>query len=92
MPELSICMVSLNCWTVLKACLDSLSASQPQVGYEVIVVDNASTDGTPQRSVFREPQSWGLLEMFKIKDDRIVSVVATFVQSPYKMDSPWNKR
>ena len=49
MPELSICMVSLNCWTVLKACLDSLSASQPQVGYEVIVVDNASTDGTPQR-------------------------------------------
>ena len=50
------------------------------------------TDGTPQRSVFREPQTWGFLEMFKVRDNCIASVVANFVQSPYKMDSPWNPR
>ena len=50
------------------------------------------TDGTETRSVFREPQTWGFLEMFAIRQDCIASVVANFVQSPYKMDSPWNPR
>jgi len=45
---ISICMVSLNCWGVLKDCLESLYASHPAVDYEVIIVDNASTDGTAQ--------------------------------------------
>ena len=48
------------------------------------------TDGTPARSIFREPQSWGLLEMFKIRDDRIAAVEAVFVQAPYYMTSPWS--
>lgn len=42
--------------------------------------------------IYREPQTWGFLELFRIKGDCIASVVATFVQSPYKMDSPWNPR
>lgn len=46
MVDISICMVSLNCWNVLPACLDSLRASRPTVNYEIIMVDNASTDGT----------------------------------------------
>jgi hypothetical protein len=50
------------------------------------------TDGSEVRSIFREPQSWGLLEMFAIREDCIASVVANFVQSPYKMNSPWNPR
>ena len=49
------------------------------------------TDGTVQRSIFREPQTWGLLEMFKIKAGRITGVEATFVQTPYYMRSPWTK-
>ncbi len=48
-PDLSICMVSLDCWSVLEPCLASLLASRPRVTYEVVVVDNASTDGTPER-------------------------------------------
>ena len=48
------------------------------------------TDGTVTKTIFREPQSWGLLEMFKIKDKQIVAVVATFIQSPYNMGSPWD--
>jgi hypothetical protein len=50
------------------------------------------TDGTPQKSVFREPQSWGLLEMFKIKAGKITGIEATFVQAPYYMRSPWTKQ
>ncbi len=49
------------------------------------------TDGTPQKSVFREPQSWGFLEMFKIRRGEITGVEATFVQTPYYMRSPWTK-
>jgi hypothetical protein len=49
------------------------------------------TDGTPQTSTFREPQSWGLLEMFKIRHGEITGVEATFVQTPYYMRSPWTK-
>jgi len=50
------------------------------------------TDGTPTRSVFREPQSWSFLESFKIRNDMIVGVQATFIQAPYYMPSPWTKR
>ena len=49
------------------------------------------TDGAPHTSIFREPQSWGLLEMFKIKRGEITGVEAVFVQAPYYMRSPWTK-
>lgn len=47
------------------------------------------TDGTPVRSIFQEPQSWGLLEAFKVNDGCISSVLATFYQAPYYTVSPW---
>ena len=47
------------------------------------------TDGTEVRSIFQEPQSWGLLEAFKVKDGCIAAVVATFYQAPYYQQSPW---
>ena len=47
------------------------------------------TDGTKTKSAFQEPQSWGLLEMFKIEDGCIAAVVATFYQAPYYQRSPW---
>jgi hypothetical protein len=50
------------------------------------------TDGTPQRTIFREPQTWGLLEMFKIKSGKITAIEATFVQTAYYMRSPWTKQ
>jgi hypothetical protein len=48
-------------------------------------------DGTPTRSPFREPQSWGVLELFKIKNGKITSVEAVFIQVPYYMRSPWTE-
>lgn len=54
------------------------------------VLDNYTlTDGTPQKSVFREPQTWSFLESFKIRNDMIVGVQATFVQAAYYTRSPW---
>lgn len=50
----------------------------------------ALTDGTMQRSIYREPHSWGFLEMFAIRNDCIAAVVATFIGSPYYMQSPWD--
>jgi hypothetical protein len=47
------------------------------------------TDGSKAKSVFQEPQSWGFLEMFKVKDGCIAAVVATFYQAPYYQQSPW---
>ena len=47
------------------------------------------TDGTLQRSVFREPQTWSFLESFKIRNDMIAGVQATFVQAAYYTRSPW---
>jgi len=49
------------------------------------------TDGTEARSIFQEPQSWGLLEAFKVNDGCIAAVVATFYQAPYYQMSPWTQ-
>jgi hypothetical protein len=61
------------------------------IDHKGVLDDYALTDGTPQKSVFREPQTWGLLEMFKIKRGEITGVEATFIQTPYYMRSPWTK-
>jgi GT2 family glycosyltransferase len=44
--ELSICIVSLQAREYLRACLDSIYNNPPGISFEVIVVDNHSTDGT----------------------------------------------
>jgi hypothetical protein len=47
------------------------------------------TDGTEMKSIFREPHSWHLLELFKVKAGRITGIEATFIAVPYYMPSPW---
>jgi GT2 family glycosyltransferase len=46
MPDLSIIIVSYNARVDLERCLESLHASSPSIAYEIIVVDNHSTDGS----------------------------------------------
>jgi GT2 family glycosyltransferase len=45
-PELSILIVSYNTRAMTLACLDSIAAETTATRYEIIVVDNASTDGS----------------------------------------------
>jgi GT2 family glycosyltransferase len=46
-PRLSIVIVSFNTRADLERCLDSLFAAPPSVTHEIVVVDNASRDGSP---------------------------------------------
>lgn len=49
-------------------------------------------DGTDMRSPYREPQTWGLIEMFRIDKGQITAIETVFVQTPYYMRSPWSRR
>lgn len=48
-PKLSIIIVSWNCWLYLEKCLRSIFSSPFTYPYEVIVIDNASRDGTKDK-------------------------------------------
>ncbi|MGE0705291.1 MAG: glycosyltransferase family 2 protein [Vicinamibacterales bacterium] len=47
-PALSIVIVSYNARQVLEGCLQSLSDAPPSISHEIVVVDNASSDGSPE--------------------------------------------
>lgn len=47
MPRLSIIIVTYNSAGHIEGCLESLTRDAPAVDHEVAVIDNASTDGTP---------------------------------------------
>ena len=47
MPRLSIVIVSFNSKADLEGCLRSLTDPPARTDHEIVVVDNASTDGTP---------------------------------------------
>jgi len=53
---LSIVIVSFNARADLENCLASLAAAPPRLAHDVIVVDNASTDGSPDAVRSRFPQ------------------------------------
>jgi GT2 family glycosyltransferase len=44
--QLSIVIVNWNCLSLLPRCLESIATWRPSVPFEVIIVDNASTDGS----------------------------------------------
>ena len=44
-PDVSVCIVNWNCLDLLRKCLESLYARPQGVRFEMVVVDNASTDG-----------------------------------------------
>ena len=47
-PHISVVIVTWNSRAVVLDCLDALAANPPSAPWEVVVVDNASTDGTPE--------------------------------------------
>ncbi|HWJ69606.1 MAG TPA: hypothetical protein VNS79_06150 [Sphingobium sp.] len=59
------------------------------IDHKGILDEYALTDGTMLKSIFREPHSWHLLELFKIKAGKITAVEATFIAVPYYMETPW---
>jgi hypothetical protein len=62
------------------------------IDHKGVLDEYTMNDGTKTRSVFREPHTWAFLEMFKVRNDMITAVEATFIGAPYYMQSPWTKR
>jgi len=54
--DLSICIVTFNARDYLRACLESIRQYAPALNYEIIVADNASTDGTTEMLARDYPQ------------------------------------
>jgi hypothetical protein len=55
MPPVSIIVVTFDSLPDVDACLGSLAAAPPRAPCEIVVVDNASADGTPDRVRQRWP-------------------------------------
>lgn len=55
-PELSVIVVSYQCRRLLADCLDSLAGERDSLSMQVVVVDNASTDGTDD--MVRDTYPW----------------------------------
>jgi len=55
MPRLSVVIVSFNARADLERCLASLILHKPDVDHEILVVDNASTDGSAEAVRARWP-------------------------------------
>jgi hypothetical protein len=55
-PELSVIIASYQARELLAGCLESIDAHPPSVSYEVLVVDDASTDGTAEMVRTRFPE------------------------------------
>ena len=54
--DLSILIVSYNTCSLLRQCLRSIFSKDQDVSFEVIVVDNASADGTPEMVASEFPE------------------------------------
>ena len=55
MADVSIVIVAFDSWPEIGRCLASIAAHPPRLGHEVIVVDNASHDGTAREVARRFP-------------------------------------
>ena len=59
------------------------------IDHKGLMGEYRQTDGSYRTSPFREPHSWALLEMFKVRAGMITGVEATFISAPYNATSPW---
>lgn len=62
MTSLSIVIVSYNARQDLEGCLQSLGANPPSIPHDIVVVDNASTDGSAEAAAAHSP-AVGLVRM-----------------------------
>ncbi|MCI0701172.1 MAG: glycosyltransferase family 2 protein [Planctomycetia bacterium] len=56
LPDVSVCIANWNCSELLRRCLESLFDQPQGVTFEVVVVDNGSTDGAAEMVEAEFPQ------------------------------------
>ena len=59
---------------------------------ETLLEEVQLTDGTKNKSVYREPHTWSFFESFKVKNGMITAVEATFTGAPYYIRSPFVRK
>ncbi len=59
------------------------------IDHKGVLDDIRRTDGRVTKSIFREPQTWAGLEVFKIVNGAITAVEADFINAPYYIPSVW---
>jgi GT2 family glycosyltransferase len=65
-PDVSVCIANWNCRALLRRCLESLFHQDQGVPFEVVVVDNGSTDGAAEMVAAEFPQ----VELVRNRDNR----------------------
>ena len=55
-PDVSVCIANWNCVDLLRRCLQSLFEQPQGVPFEVVIADNASTDGAADMVAAEFPQ------------------------------------
>jgi GT2 family glycosyltransferase len=55
-PAVSVCIVNWNCREILRKCLLSLVEQEQDTSFEIVVVDNGSSDGAPEMVAEEFPQ------------------------------------
>ena len=66
-PNISIVVVTYNRWELSKKCIDSIINNTPRNIYELIVVDNSSTDATIEK--LKEYYSQGYIDKLILNDE-----------------------
>ena len=62
------------------------------IDHKGVLEEVSLTDGTKNKSVYREPHTWAFLESFKVRNGMITAVEATFTGAPYYIRSPYTKK
>ncbi len=69
-----------------------LVMSRAFIDHKGILDHYTLTDGTARRSPFREPHTWSVLELFKVRNGALGPIEAVFIGVPYYLRSPWTKK
>lgn len=95
-PKISICIPTFNRYDYLKVCLDSVMR-QTYKPFEVLVVDNASTDGTSKLltkyavRVYRQKKNVGMVENFNSCVQKSNGNYIAFLHSDDILSPLWNE-
>jgi len=68
-----------------------LVMSRAFIDHKGVMDQYTLTDGTTRRSPFREPHTWSVLELFKVKNGALGPIEAVFIGVPYYLRSPWTE-
>jgi len=82
-PAVSVCIVNWNCREILRRCLLSLFEQEQGASFEVIVVDNESTDGAPEMVAEEFPQVTLLRNPHNIGFSHACNQAARFAEGEY---------